>query len=61
MDENDILVVRCTSPLSRSSIDYLRDYIIGQRECGVIVLPNICEAIVVPKDITIEVQGQENN
>lgn len=56
MGENDILVVKCNAVLSRTTMDWLRDYILGQRESGLILLPNICEAVVVPKDIEIRVE-----
>lgn len=54
--DNEVLVVRCNAPLSRVTEDYIRDHIIEQMKTGVVVLPNICEAIIVPKDIEVKVE-----
>lgn len=50
---NDLLVIRCNLDLPAKRLNGLRENFEAQKESGVILLPNYCDAILVPKDTAI--------
>lgn len=56
---SDILVIKCKTLVKPEKLEDMRRSFIRQKEDGVIVLPVMCEAIVVPDDVEIIVEGKE--
>ena len=56
---NDILVVKVNANLPADSMEDIRTSILKQKNTGIIVLPNYCEALVVPEGTEITVVGGE--
>lgn len=54
----DILVIKVNMYCRPKDIDNIRKYIFAQKESGVVILPPYCEAIVVPEDVEIRVEGE---
>lgn len=50
---NDLLIIRCNVQLKSDKLEELRDKIEKQRETGTILLPNYCDALLVPKETAI--------
>lgn len=57
---SDILVIRCNTYVSPKILRDFRDVILKQKESGVIVLPAMFDAIVVPDDAEIRVENKED-
>ena len=57
---SDVLVIRCNTLIHPEKLNKFRDIILAEKESGVIVLPNIFEAIVVPDDIEIRFEDKED-
>ena len=56
---SDILVIKCNALVHPEELKNLQKGFIKQKEEGVIILPAMCDAIVVPDDIKIVVEGKE--
>ena len=54
---NDILVIKCKTPVKPDKLKTLRDRILKEKEEGVIVIPAFCDAIMIPEDVEIKVEG----
>jgi hypothetical protein len=52
MADKDILIIKVNLALGKNEFHNLRDYIFKSKETGIIVLPNFCEVITTPKDIS---------
>lgn len=50
---SDVLVIRCNTHVHPETLKKFRDIILAEKESGVIVLPAMFEAIVVPDDVKI--------
>lgn len=58
---DDMLIVKINGVImSAEYLKMLHDNIFKQKESGVIILPSFCEALVVPKNIEIKVEGDSN-
>lgn len=57
---SDILVIRCNSFMHPETFKKFRETILEEKESGVIVLPPMFDAIVVPDDVKIRFENQEN-
>lgn len=57
---SDILVIRCNTLIHPEKFKKIRDGILADKESGVIVLPNMFEAIVVPDDTKIVFEDKED-
>lgn len=55
--DDKILVVKMNTPMSAERLCRIYMAILTQVETGVVVLPCGCDAMVVPKDIEIRVDG----
>lgn len=55
---SEVLVIRCNTIISTEDLMKIRN-IIKKKESGVIVLPAMFEAIVVPNDIEIKFEDKE--
>ena len=53
---SDILVVRVDVLAKKKDLDGLRDYILAQKETGVVVLPRYCRAMLVPDNVEVLVE-----
>lgn len=58
---SDILVIKCNTIVKPERLEDMRKTFISQKETGVIVLPAMCEAVVVPDDVEIIVEEKEND
>lgn len=56
---SDILVIRCNALVHPETLKNLQKGFIKQKEDGVIVLPAMCDAVIVPDDIKIIVEEKE--
>ena len=56
---NDILVIKCKTPVKPDKLKALRDQILKEKKEGIIILPPIFDAVVVPDNIKIVME--ENN
>ena len=54
---SDILVVKVNTVLPSVDIEGIRANILKQKDSGIIVLPNYCEALFVPSGTEIKVIG----
>ena len=50
----DILVVKCNMLFSQKQIQDIYDYLMHQKESGVILIPPYLEAQIVPDDVKIK-------
>ena len=50
---NDILVIKCITPIKPDKLKELRDQILKEKEEGIIILPQIFDVVVVPDNIKI--------
>ena len=50
---NDILVIKCKTPVKPDKLKTLRERIRKEKEEGIIILPPIFDAVVVPDNIKI--------
>jgi len=55
--DNSLLVVKVSTPLKTDVLHKVHEEIIKQKEMGVVVLPVGYEALLVPKDIEIQVEN----
>ena len=55
-----VLVVKINHIVSSERLDLIRQAIVNQMKMGLVILPNGCEAIVVPEDIEVKVEGVKN-
>ena len=55
-----VLVVKINQVVSSERLDLIRQAIVNQMKTGVVLLPFGCEAIVVPENIEVKVEGVEN-
>ena len=53
----DILVIKCNYNLCIRDLDYVRNTFVNQKAQGVVLLPLGFEAVVVPDDIEIKIEG----
>ena len=58
---SDILIIKCNAIVKPERLEDMRRSFISQKETGVIVLPAMCEAVVVPDDVEIIVEEKEND
>ena len=56
---SEVLVIRCNTIISTEDLMKIRNIILKQKESGVIVLPAMFEAIVVPNYIEIKFEDKE--
>lgn len=54
----DILIVKVNMFCKPKEMDNIRKYIFAQKESRVVILPPYCEAIVIPEDMEIRVEGE---
>lgn len=52
----DILVVKTNMFLRAKELNELRNYIMAQKETGVIILPPYCDAQVIPDGVEIKIE-----
>ena len=57
---SDVLVIKVNLDVSAEQLKALRDGFLFQKEHGVVVIPSFCEAVVVPEDVEIKVEGVSN-
>lgn len=57
---SEVLVIRCNTIISTEDLMKIRNIILKQKESGVIVLPAMFEAIVVPNDIEIKFEDKKD-
>ena len=57
---SDVLVIRCNTLIHPEKLKKIHDSILADKESGVIVLPSMFEAIVVPDDIKIIFEDKED-
>lgn len=57
---SDVLVIRCNTLIHPEKLKKIRDIILSEKESGVIVLPYMFEAIVVPDDMKIIFEYKED-
>lgn len=53
----DVLVIKVNLDVPAEQLKALRDGFQLQKEHGVVVIPSFCEAVVVPEDVEIKVEG----
>ena len=54
---SDILVTKCNTMVKAETLNQLRQIFIKEKEEGVIVIPEFCDAIMIPEDVEIKVEG----
>lgn len=52
---NDLLVIKVNVDLSKEEFEELRRSLVEQKTSGTVVLPQWCEAILVPKEIGMKI------
>ena len=57
---SDVLVIRCNTLIHPEKLKRIRDGILAEKESGVIVLPSMFEAIVIPDDMKIRFEDKED-
>lgn len=55
-EDKGVLIIKLNANVSQRSLTRIRESIVRQKESGLIILPSFCEALVVPKDIKIQVE-----
>lgn len=58
--DKDVLVIKINANLNQRSLTRIRECIMRQKESGLVILPDFCEVIVVPKDIEIQLEGKDD-
>ena len=58
MTKDEILVVKVNGRFADRDMKGIRKIIMKQKSEGVVVLPYYCEAIIVPKDVKVEVESE---
>ena len=53
----DILVIKCNTMVKAETLNQLRQIFLKEKEEGVVVIPAFCDAMMVPEDIEIKVEG----
>ena len=53
----DILVIKCNTMVKAETLNQLRQIFLKEKEEGVIVIPEFCDAIMIPEDVVIKVEG----
>lgn len=54
---SDILIIKCNRRFSVRELSNLYGNLLNQKENGIILLPCFCDAIAVPEDVEIKVEG----
>lgn len=57
--DKDILIVKINMFLRDKEINTIRNYILTQRDTGLIILPPYCEPVLVPKDVEIQFEEEK--
>lgn len=57
---DQILVVKMSTVVSGERINKIYKSILEQMKTGVVVLPNGCEPVLIPKDIEVQIENGEN-
>lgn len=55
--QKEILVIKLNAFLNIKDTNRLYKSIMAQRENGLIVIPPYCEALIVPEDVKVKVEG----
>lgn len=58
-NQKELLVIRVNAFFSRKEFSSIMNGILCQRPTGTIVLPPYCEALVVPADTEIKIEGPD--
>ena len=53
----DILVIKCNTMVKAETLNQLRQIFLKEKEEGVVVIPAFCDAMMIPEDIEIKVEG----
>ena len=53
----DILVIKCNTMVKAETLNQLRQIFLKEKEEGVVVIPAFCDAIIIPEDVEIKVEG----
>ena len=61
MTKDEILVVKVNARFADRDMKEIRKIIMKQKSEGVVVLPYYCEAIIVPKDVKVEVESEKSD
>ena len=54
---SDILVIKCNTMVKPETLNQLRQIFLKEKEEGVVVIPAFCDAMMIPEDIEIKVEG----
>ena len=54
---SDILVIKCNTMVKPETLMQLRQIFLKEKEEGVVVIPAFCDAMMIPEDIEIKVEG----
>ena len=54
---SDILVIKCNTMVKAETLNQLRQTFLKEKEEGVVVIPAFCDAIMIPEDGEIKVEG----
>ena len=54
---SDILVIKCNTTVKAETLNQLRQIFLKEKEEGVVVIPAFCDAMMIPEDIEIKVEG----
>ena len=54
---SDILVIKCDAMVNSETLKQLRQIFLKEKEEGVVVMPAFCDALIIPEDIEIKVEG----
>ena len=54
---SDILVIKCNTMVKAETLNQLRQIFLKEKEEGVVVIPAVCDAMMIPEDIEIKVEG----
>lgn len=58
---SDVLVIKVNLDVSAEQLKSLRDgFLLQKKEHGVVVIPSFCEAVMIPEDVEIKVEGVSN-
>lgn len=58
-NKDDILIVKYPFLMKSDQVNQLYESILKQKETGAIVLPDICEVVIAPKDAEIKIEKHE--
>lgn len=56
---SDILIIKSDRNLSARQFSNLYGHLLNQKKNGIIILPCFCDAIAIPEDIEIRMEGGE--